>query len=183
MSEESDDGEVSDPPHAHHERPSRAGFIAGAAVSCALFFLGLFMKVEQDIATITEREHAHNEEDEREFKALQSEVDHRFDSQAQLNRDRLAQAQADKDSIADIRAQLAADKVEVETLWTNILILRQQYEQGRGERMGSDDNLARRLDDLGSKVLEIQRENAVLEGRLASIVPWNGVPPSRGRGK
>ena len=148
---------------------SKMGVFAGALVTVSLFFLGLLIKEQTDVATITQRESDHHTQDEHEFASLQLQVDHRFDKQDEINRERMELVEKNKASVDDIKTAIAADKMVVTQVLAEIETLKRQYDVGRGERVATDDSLLKRIEELSARLIEIQRQGSLLEGRLDSL--------------
>lgn len=156
-----------DPVEENDPSPRSAfNWTAVAALSgAALFFLGLFLKEQIDLSALSQRETDHSANDDREFTLLQSEIDRRLtDIAATIRRqtDAIEKGQEDKVTIS---TAIAENKGQLASVRNDLTTLKERYDQGRGERIADDEGLGKRIEEMGQRLSEVQRQVSALEGK------------------
>lgn len=152
--------------------------------------------VKAAIASLTQAEKDHNDEDVRDRQLIQDQIDRRFKQEEDQLKDRISIALASADALAakadrikdettSANAAVAANRSEIEAVRQSVIGLKQQFDQGRGERMSSDTAIGQRIDvnetnrnrhddDLTKTLQEIQRQLSKAEAEILQLQQAQG---------
>lgn len=151
---------------------SDKNLLAGsAAVTILLFFAGLFLKEQTDVAALMTSVKDHYDE---EF--------NKFDRNT-LAIEKISEAQDLR--IGKINEQIVTNvavvnevRIAIESLKQNALSEAASMVNGRSDQISSYEQLTRRIDEVQLRITEVQRQVSAIEGKLGESVPTPplGVP-------
>ena len=158
---------------------SDKNLLAGsAAVTILLFFAGLFLKEQTDVAALMTSVKDHYDEEFNKFTLLQIQFDRNT-----LAIEKISEAQDLR--IGKINEQIVTNvavvnevRIAIESLKQNALSEAASMVNGRSDRISSYEQLTRRIDEVQLRITEVQRQVSAIEGKLGESVPTPplGVP-------
>ena len=167
-------------------------WMAGGSVAAFIvFFAGLIITEQRDVASLKQEETDHNSEDARARQALQEEIDRRFKQQDEDLHHRIEEAAVAAKDLAE-KAEKISDtqvlnvsavaelKAQVVAMIASLTDLRARFDQGRAERMSADASLSDHYENINARLTELQRQVSAIEGKLGDSLP-NPPPPTKRR--